>query len=299
MTDEEAVDFVHTADGRSLAYAQIGDPEGTPVFVLHGTPGSRLSGRHPDPSRVAGAGLRVITYDRPGYGRSTRHPGRAVADCVADIAAIADALGIERFVVTGGSGGGPHALAAAARLAPRVIRAECNVSGAPYDAPGLDWFAGMDPENITEFGWALEGEAVLVRKLQPQADEILGRLDRNPASVLGEFELSDADQAVLRERIVGELMRTSIREAFARGVWGWVDDDLAFVRPWGFDVAEIRVPVQVRYGIGDVLVPPGHGEWLARHVPNARVIVDDHAGHLSTPDEHLARLQSLVRGLGG
>ncbi|HET9016335.1 MAG TPA: hypothetical protein VFN57_12115, partial [Thermomicrobiaceae bacterium] len=75
--------------------------------------------------------------------------------------------------------------------------------------------------------------------------------------------------------------------------------DLAFVRPWGFDVAEIRVPVQVRYGTGDVLVPPGHGEWLARHVPNARVIVDDHAGHLSTPDEHLARLQSLVRGLGG
>jgi pimeloyl-ACP methyl ester carboxylesterase len=296
MIGEDAAEFVQTSDDRTLAYAQIGDPEGTPVFVLHGTPGSRLSGRHPDPSRVAAAGLRVITYDRPGYGRSTRHPGRAVVDCVADIAAIADALGIERFVVTGGSGGGPHALAAAARLPQRVIRAECNVSGAPFDAPGLDWFAGMDPENVKEFGWALEGEETLVRELQPEADEMLHRLDEDPASVLGDFELPHADRAVLQDRIVGERMRTSIREALARGVWGWVDDDLAFVKPWGFEVAEIRVPVQVRYGAGDVLVPAGHGEWLARHVPNANVIVDRQAGHLSTPDEHLERLQSLVHG---
>lgn len=296
MMGEEAPELVEISDGRTLAYAQIGDPDGTPVFVLHGTPGSRLSGRHPDPSRVAGAGLRVITYDRPGYGRSTRHRGRAVVDCVADIAAIADALGLERFVVTGGSGGGPHALAAAARLPQRVIRAEGNVSSAPYDAPGLDWFAGMDPENIKEFGWALEGEETLVRELQRKADEMLNRLNEDPASVLDDFELSDADQAVLRDAIVRERIRTSTREALARGVWGWVDDDLAFVKPWGFDVAEIRVPVQVRYGVGDVLVPAGHGEWLARHVPNADVIVDHQAGHLSTPDEHLERVRLLVNG---
>lgn len=296
MMGEEAPELVEISDGRTLAYAQIGDPDGTPVFVLHGTPGSRLSGRHPDPSRVAGAGLRVITYDRPGYGRSTRHRGRAVVDCVADIAAIADALGLERFVVTGGSGGGPHALAAAARLPQRVIRAEGNVSSAPYDAPGLDWFAGMDPENIKEFGWALEGEETLVRELQRKADEMLNRLNEDPASVLDDFELSDADQAVLRDAIVRERIRTSTREALARGVWGWVDDDLAFVKPWGFDVSEIRVPVQVRYGVGDVLVPAGHGEWLARHVPNADVIVDHQAGHLSTPDEHLERVRLLVNG---
>ncbi len=293
---EEAVEFVQTSDGRTLASAQIGDPDGTPVFVLHGTPGSRLSGQHPDPSRVAAAGLRVITYDRPGYGRSTRHPGRDVVDCVADIAALADALGIERFFVTGGSGGGPHALAAAARLPQRVIRAECNVGGAPYDAPGLDWFAGMDPENVKEFGWVLEGEETLVRELQREADVMLSRLDEDPASVLGDFQLSEADQAVLQDRIVRERIRRSLREALARGVWGWVDDDLAFVRPWGFDVAEIRLPVRVRYGAGDVLVPAGHGEWLARHVPNANVIVDQEAGHLSTPDEHLERLRSLVEG---
>lgn len=293
---EETLEFVQTSDSRRLAYAQIGDPDGTPAFVLHGTPGSRLNGRHPDPSRVADAGLRVITYDRPGYGRSTRHPGRAVVDCVADIAAIADALGIERFVVTGGSGGGPHALAAAARLPERVIRAECNVSGAPYDVPDLDWFEGMDPENVKEFGWALEGEETLVRELEQEAEGKLSQLDEDPATLLGGFQLSEADQTVLQDQVVRERMRKSFREALASGVWGWVDDDLAFVKPWGFEVEEIRVPVQVRYGAGDVLVPVGHGEWLARHVPNANVIVDHEAGHLSTPDEHLERLRSLVAG---
>jgi pimeloyl-ACP methyl ester carboxylesterase len=290
----ETAEFIQASDGRALAYAQIGDPEGAPVFVLHGTPGSRLNGRHPDPSRVAEAGLWVITYDRPGNGRSTRHPGRDVVDCVADIAAIADALGIERFVVTGGSGGGPHALAAAARLPDRVIRAECNVGPAPYDAPDLDWFAGMDAENVKELGWALEGEKTLVRELKRQADEKLSQLEEDPARLLGEFELSEADRRVLEDQVVRERMRKSFREALASGVWGWVDDDLAFVKPWGFEVEEIRVPVQVRYGAGDVLVPAGHGEWLARHVPNANVIVDHEAGHLSTPDEHLERLQSLV-----
>lgn len=293
---EETAEFVQTSDGRTLAYAQIGDPDGKPVFVLHGTPGSRLSGRHPDPARVADAGLRVVTYDRPGYGRSNRHPGRDVVDCVADVAAIANALGIERFVVTGGSGGGPHALAVAARLPERVIRAACNVSGAPYDAPDLDWFEGMDPENVKEFGWAVEGEETLARELQKEADKLLTRLDEDPATVLGDFQLSKADQTVLRDQIVRQQMRKSLREALALGIWGWVDDDRAWVKPWGFEVQEIRVPVQVRYGATDVLVPAEHGTWLARHVPNATVIIDHEAGHLSTPDEHLERLRSLVAG---
>jgi pimeloyl-ACP methyl ester carboxylesterase len=292
----ETAEFIQASDGRALAYAQIGDPEGAPVFVLHGTPGSRLSGRHPDPSRVAEAGLWVITYDRPGNGRSTRDPGRDVVDCVADIAAIADALGIERFFVTGGSGGGPHDFAPAAPLPQRVVLAECNVGAAPYDAPDLDWFAGMDAENVKELGWALEGEETLVRELKRQADEKLSQLDEDPATLLGEFELSKADRTVLQDQVVRERMRKSFREALASGIWGWVDDDLAFVKPWGFEVDEIRVPVQVRYGATDVLVPAAHGKWLARHVPNANVVIDREAGHLSTPDEHLQRLRSLVAG---
>lgn len=286
--------FVETSDGRQLTYEQLGDPMGKPLFLLHGTPGSRLSGRHPDPERVRGAGLRVITYDRPGYGRSTRRPGRTVVDCVDDVAAIADDLGIERFAVTGSSGGGPHALAAAARLPDRVIRAECNVSGAPFDAQDLDWFEGMDPMNVREFGWALEGEQTLARGLEQEAQKALERLDQDPSALLSDFDLSASDRAVLQREDVRRQFQKSFREALAQGISGWVDDDLAFVKPWGFDLEEIRVPVNVRYGAGDVLVPAGHGAWLAAHVPNATVQVVRDAGHMSTPDESLERVRALV-----
>ena len=158
----------------------------------------------------------------------------------------------------------------------------------------VEMFEGMDPENVKELGWAVQGEEKLAPELEKEANKLLNRLDEDPASLLGEFELSEADRAVLQDQGIRERMRRSFREAVATGVWGWVDDDLACVNPWGFDVAEIRVPVEVRYGASDVLVPAGHGRWLARHVPNATVIVDQEAGHLSTPDEQLERLQALV-----
>ena len=281
-------------DGRTLAYEQQGDPSGVPVFVLHGTPGSRLSGLHPDEAKVTEAGLRLITYDRPGYGGSTRQAERSVVDCVADIAALADELGLERFAVTGTSGGGPHSLAAAARLPDRVTRAECNVGPAPYEAQGLDYFSGMDPMNVKEVGWALEGEETLVPELEREAQRALDRLDEDPAALLSDFELSASDRAVLALEVVQQRMRESFREAMAQGVWGWVDDDLAFVGPWGFELAEIRVPVNIRYGAGDVLVPAAHGAWLATHVPNPAVQVDTGAGHMSTPDERLERIRKFV-----
>jgi pimeloyl-ACP methyl ester carboxylesterase len=154
---------VGTADGRTLTYAEWGDPEGFPVFTLHGTPGSRFA-RHYDESAYVDAGARVITYDRPGYGGSSRHRGRRIVDCVPDVEALADALGIERFAIIGGSGGGPHALAVAARLPERVTRVACAVGIVPFDTQDFDWFEGMDPNNVKEFGWALEGEDVLARR---------------------------------------------------------------------------------------------------------------------------------------
>src|SRR6516165_2603800 len=114
------------ADGRAIAFAEWGDPAGFPVFGLHGTPNSRLA-RHWDESVFVEAGARLITYDRPGYGGSDRHAGRRVVDCVGDVVAIADALGLERFSVTGTSGGGPHALAVAASVPERIRRAGCTV----------------------------------------------------------------------------------------------------------------------------------------------------------------------------
>jgi pimeloyl-ACP methyl ester carboxylesterase len=295
-TTGRATAYLQTSDGRTLAYEQQGDPGGVPVFALHGTPGSRLSGLHPDPEKVRKAGLRLITYDRPGYGGSTRQQGRSVVDCVADIATIADELGLERFAVTGGSGGAPHSLAAAARLPERVTRAECNVGPAPFEAEGLDFFNGMDPENVKELGWALAGEETLVPELEREAQKAIDRLDVDPTALLSEFDLSEADRAVLAQEVVKQRMRMSFREAMAQGIGGWVDDDLAFVRPWGFDLAEIRVPVQVRYGAGDVLVPAAHGAWLAAHIPRATVLVDEVSGHMSTPDERLERVRAFVGG---
>lgn len=288
--------FVNTTDGRALAFEEYGDPAGTPVFVLHGTPGCRLSGRHPDESRVVDVGVRLITYDRPGYGQSDRHKGRQVIDCVADVAAIADELGIERFAVTGGSGGGPHALAVAARLPGRVARVGCDVGVAPYDAPGFDWLAGMDPANVKEFKWALAGEDTLLPELEKQASEAIAKVQADPTALLSQFELSPADRAVLEDPRVQKTLRASTKESFANGVWGWVDDDLAFTEPWGFDVAELEVPVEIRYGATDVLVPAAHGAWLAAHIPHAAVTVDGEGGHLSSPDQRLERITELAAG---
>ena len=291
---EDRIRFVNVEDGRTLAFEQYGDPDGSPVFLLHGTPGCRLSGRHPDESRVVEAGLRLITYDRPGYGQSARQKGRRVVDCVADITAIADELGIDRFFVKGGSGGGPHALAAGARLPQRVTRVACDVGVAPYEADDIDWLAGMDPANVKEFNWALAGEETLRPELEKQAEQAIAKVEADPKTLLNEFNLSAADLAVLEDPRVQQRLRATTREAFANGVSGWVDDDLAFTVPWGFDVSELDVPVEIRYGATDVLVPAGHGEWLAAHIPHATVTVDDSGGHLSDPDEGLEQLRELI-----
>lgn len=285
---------VTVPDGRTVAAAQWGDPDGFPIISLHGTPGSRF-GRHPDEDAVRDLGIRLVTYDRPGYGASTRHPGRQVVDCVGDVAAIADALGVERFAVTGGSGGGPHSLAVAARMPDRVLRARCLVGVAPRHAEGLDFYAGMDPENLKEFGLAEQGESVLQPALAKMAAEDLERISADPSKVLSDaWELSESDRAVLADtsmqRVFGEMMT----EAFRNGVWGWVDDDLAFLTPWGFDLDEVRVPVEVHYGAQDVLVPAAHGAWLARHVPKAEVTVNEDAGHLRGPDDALRLLRTLA-----
>ena len=164
---------VAAADGRSLTIAEWGAPDGFPVFSLHGTPGSRFVGQA-NASAYASVGARVITYDRPGYGGSDRFRGRRVVDSVADVSAIADNLGIDRFAVTGGSWGGPHSLAVAARLPERVTRAACIAGVAPFDMPGFDWFADMDAVNVEELGWALEGEDVLARNIERVAARMRG-----------------------------------------------------------------------------------------------------------------------------
>jgi pimeloyl-ACP methyl ester carboxylesterase len=228
----------------------------------------------------------MITYDRPGFGGSDRHQGRTVADAAGDVAAIADALGIGRFSVSGGSGGGPHALAVAALLGDRVTRAACVVGLAPFAALGDEWFTGMDTENVKEFGWALAGEERLAAELQREDEQLRQRVAADPATMLGNFDLSESDKKVLSRADFEEMWRESTIEQTRNGVWGWVDDDLAFVSGWGFDPATVAVPTLVWYGTGDVLVPPSHGEWIVSTVPGAVARRND-LGHLGDPDADL------------
>ena len=165
------------------------------------------------------AGARVITYDRPGYGSSSRDPGRSVVDCVHDVAAIADALGIEQFAVTGGSGGGPHSLAVAARLGVRVVRARCDVGVAPFGVEGVDFFEGMDPLNVAEFSWAIEGEQRLVPELERELREMGERVAQDPSKLLGDnWALDESDRAVLSRPDFAVVIKEAIEDLVVRVV---------------------------------------------------------------------------------
>jgi pimeloyl-ACP methyl ester carboxylesterase len=291
-TPEHIEHRVRTSDGRVLAVAEWGDPNGIPLFALHGTPGGRIS-YWMDPTIYARHGLRRLTLDRPGYGESTRLPGRTVADAVPDIAAIADQLGVRQFAVTGGSGGGPHALACAALLGDRVLRCLAQVSIAPYPAEGLDWLAGMNDGNVEEFKAALAGETAIRAVAERERATTLERLAAGRADFFGDsYEMSEADQAQMTKHL--DRIIDHLTNGLAPGADGWVDDALAFVKPWGFDVGSIRVPVRLTYGRADTLVPAAHGDWLAAHIAGAEVKVTD-AGHMGDDAMVEAEMAWLAR----
>jgi pimeloyl-ACP methyl ester carboxylesterase len=269
---------VRTRDGRTLEVHEDGDPAGLPVIVHHGTPMSGLSyGPHAELAREQG--IRLIGYDRPGYGGSARHAGRRVADCARDVGDIADALRLERFATWGVSGGGPHALACAALCDERLVAAASLASVAPYDAEGLDWLAGMGEENHVEFGKALAGEHELRPYLEAEAEDVRKAQPEDLRRLL-ETLLGDEDRAVLTGRLA-EYMIACDLHALDPGVDGWVDDDLAFAEPWGLDVADIQRPVLLLHGEDDRFVPASHGRWLAARIPGVEARIDAADGHLT------------------
>jgi pimeloyl-ACP methyl ester carboxylesterase len=283
---------IRTPDGRVLAVAEWGDPQGVPLFALHGTPGGRIS-YWSDPGLYARVGLRRLTIDRPGYGESTRLPGRSVADVVPDVLTIAGELGIGSFAVTGGSGGGPHALALAALLPDRVLRCLAQVSIAPYAAKGLDWLDGMTEGNVEEFTAAADGEEAHRAIAERERATTLQRLAERRADFLGDgYQLSEADQRQAERHL--DRVRHQLEAGLAPGVDGWVDDMLAFVKPWGFELDAIRCPVLFGYGRADTLVPAAHGDWLVAHVPDAVADISD-AGHLGDD----AAVEAHLRWLAG
>jgi pimeloyl-ACP methyl ester carboxylesterase len=263
------------------------DGDGVPLVFHHGTPGAAVR-FEPMITAARAVGLRLVTYSRPGYGETPARQGRCVADAVADTAAILDELGAERFFTIGMSGGGPHALACAALLPERCIAAATIGGVAPYDAEGLDFLAGMGPENVEEFGLAVDGRDALIPFLQAQAGP-LSRVDA--AGVIA--AMSGLLPAVDRDALTGpvaEFLISGFRRACLHGIDGWLDDDLAFTRDWGFALAGIGVPVAIWHGGVDLMVPPAHGTWLAEHIPTARAHLLPEHGHLSLAVADLPRI---------
>src|SRR5215469_1726341 len=274
MADYEQVQL---PDGRRLDVNISGPPDGLPLVYHHGTPAAVPPIRALERA-VHARGLRLVTTSRPGCGRSTRQPGRSVVDVAADTEALLAVLGADRCLTMGWSGGGPHALACGARLG--AVAAVLVVAGAaPYEADGLDWMAGMGEQNVVEFSAAVRGED----QLRPYLVQ-LGELMRNigPADIFASMEslLPVVDQAALTGEFADD-MAAGIREAIRCGVDGWLDDDLAFVKPWGFSLSDISVPTAVWQGSADLMVPFAHGQWLASRLPAASAHLEEGEGHLS------------------
>jgi len=266
-------------DGRILQVSETGDLTGKPVFMLHGQPGARLQfAAHVEDARKRG--IRLIGHSRPGYGGSTRRPGRSVADAARDVQALADALGIDRFAVWGISGGGPPALACAALLPRRVVAVASLAAVAPYPADGIDWFAGMGDYNVEDFKLMMSDRAAWEAKSIREAEEMRAS---GPAQLIEMLStlLSEVDRRALSDEFV-EFMLAQGNDGLSRGVWGSVDDCLSLVIPWGFDFASTgRVPLQYWHGQQDKFCPFSHGQWLAARLPRAELHLEPNEGHLS------------------
>ena len=217
-------------------------------------------------------------------------------DAVADTDAVLAAVDAQRCLTMGWSGGGPHTLACGARLG--AAAAVLVVAGvAPYEADGLDWMAGMGEDNIVEFSAALQGEDRLRPYLSEQGEVLR---DISAADIVASMEslLPDVDRAALTGEF-GEDMAASFREAVSTDVDGWLDDDLAFAKPWGFGLGEISVPVMIWQGSADLMVPFAHGQWLAAGLPAAVTHLEEGEGHLSVGLGKLdAMLDELVKAAG-
>jgi pimeloyl-ACP methyl ester carboxylesterase len=265
-------------DERILDVSIDGPEDAVPLLFHNGTPSSRQL-YDPFVEAASQRGLRMVSFSRAGYGNSTRNPGRSVADVVHDVAAILDQLGAHRYSTLGWSGGGPHALACAALLPDRLIGAATVGCLAPYEAKGLNWMAGMGRENVESFRAALTGDTALRTFLERAASWAANATPDQIAASLGDL-VSDADRSAISGESAAWLADV-FRESVRNGIWGWYDDEVAFVRPWGFHVRNINVPVAIWQGAQDRTTPFAHGEWLASHIPGVHPHLLPNHGHLS------------------
>ena len=279
-------------DGRELEIADNGINSESAIVFHHGTPGHASSWSDWLES-AASAGIRAIAYSRAGYGTSDRNPGRSVINVNTDIAQVLDAKNITKFVSIGWSGGGPHCLANT--FEPRNVGAISLAGVGACGVDDLDFLEGMGPENHDEFGAALKGEAVIDQWMNDNAGAMKSVTGSDIIEAFGGL-IGDADKAVL-EGGEADAMAASMRSALAVSFDGWIDDDLVFVKKWGFDLAAITKPVFLWQGDDDFMVPHAHSYWLEKHIPTATLTFKPGEGHISIEVKYRAEILAQAQGL--
>jgi pimeloyl-ACP methyl ester carboxylesterase len=290
---------VETPDGHKLAVEISGAPPGKhAVFLLHGTPGT-LAGPRPRGIFLHRLGIRLISYNRPGYPKSDRRKSRTVADAADDVKAIADHFGIDKFSVIGRSGGAPHALACAAAesLSGRVQCAAALSSLAPYDAEGLDWFGGMAESNIEAFQKAESNLAALIAILNQHVQEVRN----NSQGLLNTLwpELNSSDKQVIGDIALRRIIARTHAEALSESADGWIDDVIALSSPWKFELSAIKVPVLLWHGEEDKFSPASHIHWLHERIDKSELVVRRESAHFAAVEilpEILRWVQRTVDG---
>lgn len=265
---------------RSVAVHECGDPTGTPLIHFHGTPGSRLEVDFGSPLAER-AGVRVIGFDRPGYGRSDAGP-ISLSGVVAEVQEIADHLGLERFAVSAWSGGAAFALATAAALPDRVTRVGISGGLAPFErmpgarealtAADLEALAHLpaDPARAAEL-FSSGNSGLLDAMLSVKDDEAAPWID---------WMWAGSDAAVIADPAARRALFVNFHAALRQGAGAIAWDNVAFVGPWDFRVEDVRAPVHLWYGDDDEVAPPVNGRWLSEHLREAHLTVYEGQGHL-------------------
>src|SRR5215210_3818536 len=263
-------------DGRNVGYATWGHPDGRPVFIGHGTPGSRLDRYAPldDPEWVRRRRVRFVGVDRPGYGYSDPWPQASLLDCAGDFVRVADDLGLERFAALGASGGAPYVIALGALAPERVVRIAL-VSGAAD--------IGLDEEETAEELAAELGEEARMLREDPE-EWYAGFVAAVP----------EVDRRVLERPEVREIAIAMFQEAVRQGAVGWVDDVLRLGRPWPFRPDEVVADVSFHHGEEDTNAPPQPAKELAERMPGSRIRMYPGEGHISVFDKPI---KEIVEGL--
>lgn len=268
-------------DGRELEILDNGINSDQAIIFHHGTPGHAtawLSWL----DEAAAAGVRALSYSRAGYGTSDRNPGRSVISINSDIAQVLDGKGINKFVAIGWSGGGPHALANT--FEPRNVGAISLAGVGAFGVDDLNFLEGMGPENHDEFGAALKGESVITQWMNDNAVAMKNVSGNDIREAFGGL-IGDADKEVL-EGATADAMAATMRSGLAVSFDGWIDDDLVFIKHWGFDLKAITKPVILWQGDQDLMVPHAHSYWLEKHIPTAKLTFIPGHGHISLGEKY-------------